>query len=243
MSFELEGKKVVITGAARGIGLAIARRFGELGAKVSGWDLDDASMRDDPAFAHASVANVTDEASCVSAFASTMEAFGSVDIMIANAGINGPTKPAWEYSLKEWNQVLNVDLTGAFISTKPCIIHMRQRGEGRLIFMASVAGKEGNPGACAYGAAKSGVIGYVKGLSRELLPSNITVNCVAPVMTETDLLREMTSEYIKEKKAKIPMGRFCTGGDIADMTAFIASPRCTFTTGQVFDVTGGRATY
>jgi NAD(P)-dependent dehydrogenase (short-subunit alcohol dehydrogenase family) len=243
MSFELEGKKVVITGAARGIGLAIARRFGELGAKVSGWDLDDASMRDDPAFAHASVANVADEASCALAFASTIEAFGAVDIMVANAGINGPTKPAWEYSLKEWDQVLNVDLTGVFISTKPCVMHMRERGEGRLIFMASVAGKEGNAGACAYGAAKSGVIGYAKGLARELLPSNITVNCVAPAMTETELLKEMRSEYIEEKKAKIPMGRFCTSSDIADMTAFIASPRCAFTTGQVFDVTGGRATY
>ncbi len=243
MSFELQDKKVVITGAARGIGLAIARRFGELGAKVSGWDLDDTSMKNDPAFAHTSPANVTDEASCASAFASTIKAFGAVDIMIANAGINGPTKPAWEYSPEEWNQVINVDLTGVFISTKPCLMHMRERGEGRLIFMASVAGKEGNPGACAYGAAKSGVIGYAKGLAMELLPSNITVNCVAPVMTETDLLKEMTSEYIEEKKARIPMGRFCTGSDIADMTAFIASPRCAFTTGQVFDVTGGRATY
>ncbi len=243
MSFELQGKKVVITGAARGIGLAIARRFDELGAKVSGWDLGDTSMKNDPAFAHTSPANVTDEASCASAFASTIKAFGAVDIMIANAGINGPTKPAWEYSTEEWNQVINVDLTGVFISTKPCLMHMRERGEGRLIFMASVAGKEGNPGACAYGAAKSGVIGYAKGLAMELLPSNITVNCVAPVMTETDLLKEMTSEYIEEKKARIPMGRFCTGSDIADMTAFIASPRCAFTTGQVFDVTGGRATY
>ncbi len=243
MSFELEGKKVIITGAARGIGLAIARCFSELGAKVSGWDLDDTSMRDDPVFAHTNVADVTDESSCASAFASTINAFGCVDIMIANAGINGPTKPAWEYSLKEWNQVVDVGVTGAVISTKPCVIHMRQRGEGRLIFMASVAGKEGNPGACAYGAAKSGLIGYVKGLARELLPSNITVNCVAPAMVETDLLKEMASEYIKEKKSKIPMGRFCTGRDIANMTAFIASPRCAFTTGQVFDVTGGRATY
>lgn len=243
MSFDLEEKSVVITGAARGIGLAIARRFAELGSRVSGWDLDGASMQADPAFAHAAIADVTDEASVEAAFNSTISTLGRVDIIVANAGVNGPTKPAWEYTLDDWNTVLDVDLSGVFISTKPAIRHMRARGDGRIIFIASVAGKEGNPGASAYGAAKAGVIGYAKGLARELMPSEITVNCIAPAITETDLFAEMEADYIAEKKSKIPMGRFCTAGDIADMTAFVASPRCAFTTGQVFDVTGGRATY
>jgi len=138
---------------------------------------------------------------------------------------------------------MSVDLTGVFLSTKAVLHHMIKHGYGRLIIISSVAGKEGNPGASPYGAAKSGVIGYAKGLARELLPSDITVNCLAPVITETDLLKEMTEEYIEDKKSKIPMERFCTAAEIADMTAWVASPHCSFTTGQVFDLTGGRATY
>ena len=138
---------------------------------------------------------------------------------------------------------MNVDLTGVFLSTKAVVHHMKKHGYGRLIIISSVAGKEGNPGATPYGAAKAGVIGYAKGLAKELLPSNITVNCLAPAITETELLNEMTTEYIEEKKSKIPMGRFCSADEIANMTAWVASSKCSFTTGQVFDLTGGRATY
>ena len=138
---------------------------------------------------------------------------------------------------------MSVDLTGVFLSTKAVLHHMKKNGYGRLIIISSVAGKEGNPGATPYGAAKAGVIGYAKGLAQELLPSNITVNCLAPAITETELLEEMTDEYIEDKKSKIPMGRFCTAAEIADMTAWVASSNCSFTTGQVFDLTGGRATY
>jgi len=243
MSFELENQTVIVTGAARGIGRAISHRFAALGAKVSGWDIDLEPMIDDPIFTHTASVDVTDEASVAAGFESSHEALGNITVFIANAGVNGVTKPTWEYSLDEWNHVINVDLTGVFLSSRPAVMHMRDNRYGRIVVIASVAGKEGNPGASAYGAAKAGVIGFAKGLARELQPSNITVNCIAPAITETDLFNEMSPEYIADKKARIPMNRFCTAEEIADMTAWAASPRCSFTTGQVFDVTGGRATY
>ena len=243
MGFDIEGDRFIVTGAARGIGLEISRKLSELGAKVSGWDLNDEAMASEPAFTHRVKVDVTDEKSIQSAVKESIQKLGGLQGLIANAGINGPTKPTWEYSKKEWEHVMSVDLTGVFLSTKAVLHHMKKNGYGRLIIISSVAGKEGNPGATPYGAAKAGVIGYAKGLARELLPSNITVNCLAPAITETELLGEMTDEYIKEKKSKIPMGRFCTAAEIADMTAWVASSNCSFTTGQVFDLTGGRATY
>ena len=243
MGFDIEGDRFIVTGAARGIGLEISRKLSELGAKVSGWDLNDEAMASEPAFTHRVKVDVTDEISIQSAVKESIQKLGGLQGLIANAGINGPTKPIWEYSKKEWEHVMSVDLTGVFLSTKAVLHHMKKNGYGRLIIISSVAGKEGNPGATPYGAAKAGVIGYAKGLARELLPSNITVNCLAPAITETELLEEMTAEYIEEKKSKIPMGRFCTAAEIADMTAWVASSNCSFTTGQVFDLTGGRATY
>lgn len=243
MGFDIEGDRFIVTGAARGIGLEISRKLSELGAKVSGWDLNDEAMASEPAFTHRVKVDVTDEKSIQSAVKESIQKLGGLQGLIANAGINGPTKPTWEYSKKEWEHVMSVDLTGVFLSTKAVLHHMKKNGYGRLIIISSVAGKEGNPGATPYGAAKAGVIGYAKGLARELLPSNITVNCLAPAITETELLGEMTDEYIEEKKSKIPMGRFCTAAEIANMTAWVASSNCSFTTGQVFDLTGGRATY
>lgn len=243
MGFDIEGHKFIVTGAANGIGLAISRRLSELGAKVSGWDLYDDAMASDPAFTHSVKVDVTDENSIQAAVKESIQKLGGLQGLIANAGINGPTKPTWEYSKKEWEHVMSVDLTGVFLSTRAVLHHLRKHGYGRLIIISSVAGKEGNPGASPYGAAKAGVIGYAKGLARELLPADITVNCLAPAITETDLLQEMTDEYIEDKKSRIPMGRFCTAAEIADMTAWVASPHCSFTTGQVFDLTGGRATY
>ena len=243
MGFDIEGDRFIVTGAARGIGLEISRKLSELGAKVSGWDLNDEAMASEPAFTHRVKVDVTDEKSIQSAVKESIQKLGGLQGLIANAGINGPTKPTWEYSKKEWEHVMSVDLTGVFLSTKAVLHHMKKNGYGRLIIISSVAGKEGNPGATPYGAAKAGVIGYAKGLAQELLPSNITVNCLAPAITETELLEEMTDEYIEDKKSKIPMGRFCTAAEIADMTAWVASSNCSFTTGQVFDLTGGRATY
>ncbi|MGB1862796.1 MAG: SDR family oxidoreductase [Candidatus Puniceispirillum sp.] len=240
---DLAGQRYIVTGAARGIGLAISDYFHKLGAHVSGWDLDDAGMKDNPVFADYQIADVSDEASVADAFAASLAALGDVDGIVANAGINGPTKPLWDYSLDEWQQVIDIDLTGVFLSVQPVLRHLRTKGKGRIIVMSSVAGKEGNPGAVPYGAAKAGLVGYVKGLAREVMPSEITVNCIAPVITETDLLTGMSQDYISDKKSRIPMGRFCTPEEVAAMTAWIASPQCSFTTGQIFDVTGGRATW
>lgn len=243
MGFGLENRNAVVTGAARGIGLAIARRFAELGANVSGWDVDCGPICNDPAFVHLAEVDVTCENAAAQAVQSTREAFPSVDIVVANAGVNGPTKPTQDYSAEEWRRVIDVNLNGVFLTTRPFIGQMRERDWGRIVIVASIAGKEGNPGASAYGAAKAGAIGYAKGLARELLPSGITVNCLAPSIAETELLSEMSPEYIADRKSRIPMGRLCSLKEIADMAAWVASPACSFTTGQVFDLSGGRADY
>ena len=159
-----------------------------------------------------------------------------------------PVTPTWGNIMGEGRRFIQAAMwitffPGVFLSVKPAVTHMRDNDYGRIVIMASVAGKEGNAGACAYGAAKAGVIGFAKSLSRELQPSNVTVNCIAPAITETELFDQMTPAYIAEKKGLIPMQRFCSLAEIADMTAWVASPLCSFTTGQVFDVTGGRATY
>ena len=244
MSFDLEGSRVVVTGAARGIGLAISVRFAELGAQVCGWDIrGDLMLSETNVFKHTEKVDVSDEHSVQRAYTSTLNAIGGVDVVVANAGVNGPTKPTWNYTFEEWQRVIDVDLTGVFLTTRAFLNNMRERGTGRLIVVASIAGKEGNPGACAYGTAKAGAIGYAKGLARELLPSGITVNCIAPAIAETDLLEEMSDDYIEDKRSRIPMKRLCSVQEIADMAAWVASPRCSFTTGQVFDLSGGRATY
>ena len=236
MNLDLSGQTAVVTGAARGIGLAIAGRLQEAGASVEGWDLRPSQ---EPCFARFRTVDVSDEASVNGAAA----AAGDVDILINNAGVNGPTKPAWEYSLADWNAVLAVDLTGVFLCARALIPGMRARGYGRIVNIASIAGKEGNPDAIAYGAAKAGVVSITKTLGRELARSGVLVNCITPAMAETPFLEGMSAEYVADRKARIPMGRFARIEEIAAMTVFAASPACSFTTGMAFDVSGGRATY
>ncbi len=241
----MQKRTVVVTGGARGIGLGIVRKFIDLGCRVSSWDIDHPSLEviPDTDQIFQVYVDIADHSLVKTAVSKTIEELGGIDILINNAGVNGPTVPAWEYPLEEWDRVLSVDLKGVFLCCREVIPHMRAAGCGRIINVASIVGKEGNALAVAYSAAKAGVIGLTKAMAKELFDDGIFVNCVTPAMTETDLLDEMTDEYISMVKAKIPMGRLCRISEIADMVAWIAGPECTFTTGAVFDLSGGRATY
>ena len=245
MKTKLDGQVAIVTGAARGIGLAIARLLAERGAKVIVWDRDLAPLQQTTGFQPdaAEVVDVASYPSIEAAFNKALNAFGQVDILVNNAGINGPIKPTWEYPLEDWDRVIAVDMNSVFYASRLAAKHMRDRKQGRIITVASIAGKEGVPNISAYSAAKAGVIGFSKALAKELANSGVTVNCIAPAMTATDLLTGMTEEHIRNMKAKIPMGRLVEVDEVAELAAWIASPACSFTTGFVFDITGGRATY
>ena len=245
MSANLAGQTAIVTGAARGIGLGIARRLAEDGCRVAVWDRDTAPLDAASDFAPAFVqtVDVTRLDAVERAFAATLAAVGGVQILVNNAGVNGPVVKAWDYPPEAWDRVLAVNLSGVFYCCRAVVPHLRERGYGRVVTVASIAGKEGNPNICAYSASKAGVIGFCKGLAKELFDTGVLVNCVAPVMTETELFREMTPEHIEHCRSLIPMGRFLQIDEIAAMVAWVASPECSFTTGAVFDISGGRATY
>jgi NAD(P)-dependent dehydrogenase (short-subunit alcohol dehydrogenase family) len=242
MTASLAGQAAIVTGAARGIGLGIATRLAGAGARVVAWDRDPlATPGHEPAMSQA--VDVTDLGAVEAAFAEALRAMGRIDILVNNAGVNGPSLPVWEYPPEAWARVLAVDLTGVFHCCRTVAPHMRANGYGRIVNIASIAGKEGNPNASAYSASKAAVIGFTKSIGKELATSGVTTNALAPAITETDLLKEMTPDYIEGRRRRIPMGRFCTVEEIADMVAWVASPACSFTTGFTFDISGGRATY
>jgi 3-oxoacyl-[acyl-carrier protein] reductase len=240
----LAGQVAVVTGGSRGIGLGIAQRLAAEGCKVVVWDVNILAHDVNnftPAFAVQ--VDVANRSSVEAAAAATVKAVGPIGILINNAGVNGPVMPVWEYSDADWDKVLAIDLTGVFYCCRAVVSNMREQGWGRIVNVSSIAGKEGMPGIAAYSAAKAGVIGFTKAFAKELTATGVTVNAIAPVITETDLFKELTVEHIASAKAKIPMGRFLQVPEIAAMVAFMVSPECSFTTGFTFDLSGGRATY
>ena len=246
VQYDFSGRTAVVTGGAKGIGLGIARLLADSGAAVVVWDLDPDPLRNNEvadSFEAVFAVDVTEPARVEQAVQDTLAQMGAVDILVNNAGVSGPTLPTWDYPLHDWDRVIAADLTSVFLCCRAVIPVMLEQGSGRIVNVASVAGKEGNARACAYSSAKGGVIALTKSLGKELAQSGIIVNCVAPAMVQTDLLGEMTPEYIAGVKAKIPMGRFGTIEENAEMVAWLCSEACSFATGAVFDISGGRATY
>jgi len=246
---DLSRRAGIITGGARGIGLAIAARFLASGARVALWDNDAAAL--DAAQASLGggdrvttcVADVTSQPSMEAAFAATLGACGKVDILVNNAGITGPNVRTWEYSAEDFRKVVDIDLTCVFIGCKTVVPHLIANGYGRIVNVASVAGKEGNPNAPAYSAAKAGVIGLTKSLGKELAKTGVLCNCITPAAAKTDIFRQMTEGHIAFMLSKIPMARFVEVEEIAALVAWLSSEDCSFTTAAVFDITGGRSTY
>lgn len=246
MNHTLDGQVAIVTGAARGIGLGIARQLKAAGARVAIWDLDisefDAKHAGFEAD-HLQAVDVSSYEAVERAFTATIGALGHADILVNNAGINGPVAASWEYPVETWQRVLAVDLNSVFYCCRVAIPHMRARGGGRILNVASIAGKEGVQYISAYSAAKAGVIAFTKSAAKELARDNVLINCVAPAMVETELMQEMSEQHIEASKAKIPMGRFLQIEEVGKMVSWIVSPACSFTTGFTFDLTGGRATY
>ncbi len=232
-------RNAVVTGGARGLGAAIARRLARDGIRVSIWDLD--TPREPTA--HHAHCDVTQPDSIAAALAATEAALGPIGIMVANAGITGPNHLAEDYPIDAWRRVIDIDLTGVFLCNRAVLPGMRARNWGRIVNIASIAGKEGNPNAVAYSAAKAGVIGLTKSIGKETATTGIRVNCITPAAVETELFQQMTAEQIAWMKSKIPMGRFGLPEEVAEMAAWLASDACSFSTGAVFDCSGGRAVY
>jgi 3-oxoacyl-[acyl-carrier protein] reductase len=246
---DLNGKSAVVTGAARGIGYAIVERLLESGARCSLWDRDAAALAaavkalSAKGRVHTAIVDVTQADSVQAAAQATLREFGRVDILVNNAGIAGATKPTWELAPAEWQQVLQIDLFGVYLCCHALVPGMREHGYGRIVNIASIAGKEGNPNASHYSAAKAGVIALTKSLGKELAKSGVIVNCVTPAVIETDILKQITQQHIDYMRSKIPMDRFGTKEEAAGLVAWLCSEECSFSTGAVFDLSGGRATY
>jgi 2-dehydro-3-deoxy-L-rhamnonate dehydrogenase (NAD+) len=246
---DLVGKNAIVTGGARGIGYAIAERLLKSGAKVSLWDMDGDALAQavkelSPlGKAVSEKMDMTNETQVDAALAATEKQIGAVDILVNNAGIAGPTVKLWEYSPADFRKVVEIDLIGPFLCCRAVVPGMMKRGYGRIVNIASIAGKEGNANASAYSAAKAGVIGMTKSLGKELAMHGVMVNCITPAAAKTDIFNQISQQHIDFMLSKIPMGRFVDVNEIAAMTAWLSSGDCSFTTGGVFDITGGRAVY
>jgi NAD(P)-dependent dehydrogenase (short-subunit alcohol dehydrogenase family) len=248
-NIDLKGKNAIVTGGARGIGLAIAERLLASGARCSLWDIDQAALENTArglagqGEVHTVVVDLMQPSSVAEAKAATLKQFKSLDILVNNAGITGANRKTWEFSPEEWRGVIEVNLVGVFLCCREVVPVMIEQGYGRIVNIASIAGKEGNPNASHYSASKAGVIALTKSLGKELARSGVLVNCVAPAVIQTDILKQMTQEHIDYMLSKIPMGRFGLKEEAAALVAWLCSAECSFSTGAVFDLSGGRATY
>lgn len=244
---DLSGQVAVVTGAAQGIGQAVAERLHASGAKVVSWDMNaDAAARIEKIAGREGlgvVCDIADWASVQRATEETLAQFGQIDILVNSAGLAGPTVPVETYPLEDWGRIVDVNLTGTFYTNRAVIPAMRERNYGRIVNIASIAGKEGNPNACAYSASKAGVIGFTKSLGKEMAGFDVGVNCVTPAAARTPIFDQMSEEHIAYMLSKIPRERFLEVEEAAHMIAWLASAENSFTTGAVFDLSGGRATY
>lgn len=226
------GKRAVVTGGLSGIGEAVAKRIASEGGKVAIWDMNGGIITD-----------ISDFTSVEKSVAQTLKQIGGIDILVNSAGITGPTVPVTEFPLDGWMQTIAINLNGTFFTNKAVVPCMVAQNYGRIVNIASIAGKEGNPNASAYSASKAGVIGFTKSLAKELAKTNITVNAVTPAAVRTPIFDQMPQAHIDFMLAKIPKARFGTVDEVANLVCWLASEECSFSTGAVFDVSGGRATY
>jgi NAD(P)-dependent dehydrogenase (short-subunit alcohol dehydrogenase family) len=229
---DFAGRAAVVTGGMQGIGAAIAKRLQDSGAKVAVWDLDGAPKVD-----------VSDPRSVQQATERTLKDLGKIDVLVNNAGVAGQNVPTVDYPIEEWERVLRINLTSQFLCCRAVAPHMAKAKYGRIVNIASVAGKEGNPNAVAYSASKAGVISLTKSLGKELAQAGVLVNCVTPAAAKTAIFDQMTESHIQYMLSKIPMNRFVNVEEVASLVCWLASEDCSFSTGGVFDISGGRATY
>lgn len=237
-TYDLTGRVAVVTGGAQGIGLAVTERLQASGAKVAVWDMQDASSGN-----FNTTCDISDMGSVKAALAATENALGPVDVLVNSAGVAGPNAPIQDYDDDAWAQIIAINLTGTYNTNKAVLPGMQARDYGRILNIASIAGKEGNPNASAYSASKAGVIGFTKSAGKENADKNIAVNCVTPAAARTPIFDQMSEEHIGYMLSKIPRARFLEVEEAASMIAWIVSAENSFTTGAVFDLSGGRATY
>lgn len=248
IQYNFSGRHAVITGGGAGIGLAIAHRLAASGARITLWDRNPAVLKEaaagfDDMKINIVEMDVTDEKSVDAARDASLKFGGPIDILVNSAGITGPNMPVADYPVADWDSVMAVNLRGPFLCCRALVPHMQQHDYGRIVNIASVAGKEGNPNASAYSASKAGVMALTKSLGKELARTGIRVNCITPAAVKTGMFAQMSQQHIDYMLSKIPMNRFGMVEEIAAMVAWLSSEECSFSTGAVFDISGGRATY